>query len=100
MIPLSLRVPDELAMRLDKEAGREGKMRSEILRDAIDHYLSFLDRERFLSDMAEAARALAADTEAKIESKALGESGVEDGLDGLIAAEGEDARPSHRPWWT
>lgn len=99
MIPMSLRIPDELAARLDREADREGKMRSEVLRDAIDHYLRFLERERSLSEMAEAARALAADHEVGKESKDLGESGVEDGLDGLIASEGEEWKSSQRPWW-
>lgn len=89
MIPLSLRLPEGLAVRLDREAGLEGKMRSEIVRQAIDHYISFLERERFLTEMVEAARSLAEDREARAESKELSGNFVDERLDSLVAAEHE-----------
>lgn len=99
MIPLSLRLPEDLAFRLDREADLEGKMRSEIVRQAIDHYISFLERERFLTKMVEAARSLAEDREARAESKELSENLVDEGLDSLIAAEHEDGTDSGLTWW-
>ena len=99
MISLSLRLPDELASRLDQEAGLEGKLRSEIVREAIDHYVTFLERERFLSSMVEAARSLAKDALSRSESAELSESLVDEGLDALIAAEREEGLNSDLKWW-
>ena len=43
--------------RLAREAERAQRPKSEIARDAIVDYLSRLERERFLADIARAARA-------------------------------------------
>jgi predicted transcriptional regulator len=53
---VSIRLPDDLEARLAREAERAQRPKSEIARDAIADYLERLDRERFLSETARAAR--------------------------------------------
>jgi predicted transcriptional regulator len=54
---LSLRLPDEVEARLDAEARREGVARSEVARAAIVEFLDRRERDRFLAEIARAARA-------------------------------------------
>lgn len=65
---ISLRLPDDLEERLAREAERANAARSEIARRAVAEYLERQERERILSEMAAAARALAADPEARAEA--------------------------------
>ncbi len=60
---VSIRLPDEVEARLAEEAERLRRPKSEIARDAIVDYLKRKARERFLDDIARAARARG-DTEA------------------------------------
>jgi predicted transcriptional regulator len=53
---ISLRLADELLAKLEREAARAGKARSEIVRDAVVSYLSRQERDRFLADIARAAK--------------------------------------------
>src|SRR5690606_19848726 len=53
---VSIRLPDDVEARLADEAERAGRPKSEIARDAIIDYLERLERERFLADIARAAR--------------------------------------------
>ncbi len=54
---ISLRLPEELERLLAREAERAGKGRSEIAREALADYLERRERERFLAEIARAARA-------------------------------------------
>jgi predicted DNA-binding protein len=54
---VSIRLPEDVEARLTREADRLGRPKSELARDAIIDYLERLERERFLSDIARAARA-------------------------------------------
>jgi predicted transcriptional regulator len=69
---VSIRLPDDLEALLAREAARRQRPKSEIARDAIVEYLDRIERERFLADIARAARergtreALAVATEALI----------------------------------
>jgi predicted DNA-binding protein len=54
---VSIRLPDEVEARLTREAERAQRPKSEIARDAIVDYLQRLDRDRFLAEIARAARA-------------------------------------------
>lgn len=81
MASLSLRIPDELVMRLERAAELEQRGRSEIVRDALDRYLEDKARERFLADMVREARAVYADPAALREAGQLGED--------FLAAENE-----------
>lgn len=55
---LSMRIDDDLDQRLSREAERERRTRSEIVRDALSSFLSERDRQRFLDEIARAAREL------------------------------------------
>ncbi len=57
MSTVSIRLPDDVVLRLDREAERTHRPKSEIARDAIAEYLARLERDRFLAEIARAARA-------------------------------------------
>ena len=54
---VSIRLPDDVEAKLAREAARTQRPKSEIARDAIVDYLKRLERERFLAEIARAARA-------------------------------------------
>ena len=54
---VSIRLPDDVEARLAREADRLERPKSELARDAIIDYLERLERERFLGEIARAARA-------------------------------------------
>ena len=54
---VSIRLPDDVEARLAREAARLERPKSELARDAIVDYLERLERERFLGEIARAARA-------------------------------------------
>jgi predicted transcriptional regulator len=54
---VSIRLPDDLELILNREAERTRRPKSEIARDAIADYLTRMERDRFLTDIARAARA-------------------------------------------
>jgi predicted transcriptional regulator len=60
---VSIRLPDEVDRGLNREAQRTQRPKSEIARDAIADYLNRQQRDRFLADIAKAARSRG-DTEA------------------------------------
>lgn len=57
MSTVSLRIPDELDEKLNREARRENRSRSELLREAIIEYLERKEKERFIADFVAEARA-------------------------------------------
>lgn len=60
MANLSVRVPDRLQQRLDRESSASRRPRSDLVREAIAEYVTRRERERELTAMEEAARAMAA----------------------------------------
>jgi predicted transcriptional regulator len=54
---VSIRLPEDVEARLSREAARLERPKSELARDAIIDYLARLERERFLGEIARAARA-------------------------------------------
>lgn len=70
---ISLRLPDDLEARLEKEASLTSRPRSEVARDAIADYLARVERERFLASLEAAARILASNPETGGEALALAE---------------------------
>jgi predicted transcriptional regulator len=68
---LSIRLPDDVEARLAREAERAQRPKSEIARDAIVDYLSRLERERFLADIARAARARGHDEALEVAEEAM-----------------------------
>jgi predicted DNA-binding protein len=53
---VSIRLPDDVEAQLAREAERAERTKSEIARDAIVDYLQRLERDRFLAEIARAAR--------------------------------------------
>ena len=54
---VSIRLPDDVEAWLAREAVRLDRTKSELARDAIVDYLERIERGRFLSEIARAARA-------------------------------------------
>jgi predicted transcriptional regulator len=57
MAIVSIRLPDDVVLSLNREAERTRRAKSEIARDAIAEYLKRQERDRFLAEIARAARA-------------------------------------------
>ena len=68
---VSIRLPDDVEARLAREAARAQRPKSEIARDAIVDYLERLERERFLAEIARAARARGDDEALEATNEAL-----------------------------
>ena len=54
---VSIRLPEDIEASLTREAERTQRAKSEIARDAIADYLKRQERDRFLAEIARAARA-------------------------------------------
>jgi len=63
MSTVSIRLPDDIDLGLTREAELTHRAKSEIARDAIADYLKRQERDRFLAEIARAAR-VGADAEA------------------------------------
>lgn len=92
---MSLRLPDDLAARLDTEVELDGRARSEVVRTALAEYLLRRERERFMAEVVAAASALAHDPAARAEALAINEEFLPTENDALDVAEGR--RPGE-PW--
>ena len=56
MALVSIRLPEDVEARLARESERTQRSKSEIARDAIVDYLRRTERDRFLAEIARAAR--------------------------------------------
>lgn len=104
MPSLSLRLPDDLEQRLDKEARLEGVPRSEVARAAIDDFLARRERERFLAELVAEARAAYGNQKIRGEASALAEEFLDSDNAALDLAEGREAGAgepdeSGESWW-
>lgn len=68
---VSIRLPDDVEARLAREAARLERPKSELARDAIVDYLERIERERFLGEIARAARARGDDEALAVANEAL-----------------------------
>ena len=68
---VSLRLPDDLERKLSQEATLSGQPRSQLIREALEDLLSRRERERVVAAMVAAAKALAADPDARAEAVAV-----------------------------
>ncbi len=90
---VSIRLPDEVEALLTREAARMQRPKSEIARDAIVDYLERMERERFLGDIARAARERGA-----TEALAAAEEALRTGNEALALSEGgvQEQKPRYR----
>jgi len=70
---LNVRLPEELESRLEAEALRSRRSRSDLVRDAIGAYLAERERERFMQAMGRAAKAIGDDESSARESREMAE---------------------------
>ncbi len=71
MATLSLRLPDDIDARLERESQSTDRAKSEIVRDAIVEFLTRQERQRFLDAIARAARSGGGDESLAIAEEAL-----------------------------
>lgn len=99
---ISLRLDEELELRLANEAHVEGKPRSEVIRSALAEYLERRERERFMAEMVGEMRQAYSSRARRLEAIELGEELL--ALDAETADTGSDMNgadaqtPSDR-WW-
>jgi len=106
---ISVRVPDELETRLNREADLAQLPRSAVVREAIADLVVRRERERFLGEYIAEARRGYADPALHSEALALAEESVELDNEALALAEALppaqgpslDALPdpAGAPWW-
>ena len=92
---VSIRLPDDIEAQLAREAERTQRPKSEIARDAIVDYLRRSERERFLAEIARAARAR--DT---ADAVAVAEESLPVDNESLTIAEAHGVREAPRPYKT
>jgi predicted transcriptional regulator len=89
---VSIRLPEDVEARLSREAARLERPKSELARDAIIDYLARLERERFLGEIARAARARGDD-----EALATANEALSTDNEALAVGEGvRERKPAYR----
>ena len=88
---VSLRLPDDLERKLSQEATISGQPRSQLIREALEDLLSRRERERVVAAMVAAAKALAADPDARAEALAVAADFLPAENEALAQAEGRPA---------
>ncbi|MBI4756026.1 MAG: ribbon-helix-helix protein, CopG family [Betaproteobacteria bacterium] len=99
MSALSLRLPDDIDLRLEQEAVVEGRSRSEVARAAIVEYLERREKERFMAEMVEEARRAYSNPAIRREAREIADDVVDDGLDAIIADERTAGIDPDEKWW-
>jgi metal-responsive CopG/Arc/MetJ family transcriptional regulator len=100
MPALSLRLPEDLDLRLGDEARLERLPRSEVVRIAIVDYLARRERERFMAELVAEAHTAYADESVRRTALELAEEGMATSNEALDIAEGRKrgAKPAEK-WW-
>jgi len=96
---ISVRLPEEVEAVLEHEAHLSHRSRSELVREAITEYVARRERQRFQEKMASAARALAADAEARGGALGVAEGPLDDGLGRDADGRGDGPGGSAERWW-
>ncbi|MGH8247215.1 MAG: CopG family ribbon-helix-helix protein, partial [Gammaproteobacteria bacterium] len=101
---ISLRLPDDLAEKLDREAERGECGRSEILREALENYLNEKERTRFMEDMVREAHSVYSDPHAARAAQQVVDEflPVENEVLDRIETAGSAGKRSRKPpakWW-
>lgn len=99
MSHLSVRLPEEVEQRLDREAKRTGRNRSDLVREAVGQYLTQKERDRMIEEMKQAARELSSDPDAIRESRELAEEGVDAWIDSIEREERAAGVDPDEKWW-
>jgi len=95
MAAISVRLPDDLEARLDREAAAQGSPRSEIARTAIEEFLDRRERARVVGAFVAEARAAYGDRATRDEAIALTNEALP--LDNEVLQRVERERSTRRP---
>lgn len=98
---VSLRLPDDLEQKLDREAELAGCPRSEIMRDALIQLIRLRERERFMAQYVAEARQGYADPLLRHEALEIADDFRSSDNDALDLAEGKlaESATAAEPWW-
>ena len=99
MAHINLRLPDELAEKLERETKLERRGRSEIVRDALDGYLALKSRERLMAEMVREARALYGDPKSAAEARQIDEDFLVAENEALERSEAGTGSNADEKWW-
>lgn len=101
MSNISIRLPEDIERQLNEEARFSDKNRSELVREAVGEYLTRRQKERQISEMKNAARALYTDSEAAAEARRIQlDFDAVDSTEQQIEAEERTAGiDPHQKWW-
>ena len=99
MSHLSVRLPEEVEHRLDREAELTGRSRSALVREAVGQYLTQRERDRMIEEMKRAARVLSSDPDAIRECRELAEEGLQDWIEGIEREERAAGIDPNEKWW-
>lgn len=104
MSMLNIRLTEQIEQQLAEEARRENKTRSEIARDALNWYLTEIEKKRFMDQLLEEARMAYADNNIRQEALDIAEEFLS--LDGEIPEKTDNSAPADPPnpessekWW-
>lgn len=73
MTMLNIRLTEQIEQQLAEEARRENKTRSEIVRDALNWYLTEIEKKRFMDQLLDEARAAYANNNIRREALEIAE---------------------------
>jgi metal-responsive CopG/Arc/MetJ family transcriptional regulator len=99
MSTLSIRFPEDLERKLDEEARRAHKGRSELVREAVQEYVQRREKERFMQGMVQEMREWQGDDAARRESHELSDTMPDDDLDALSRTEQDAVEAPDQRWW-
>ncbi|MFZ5522739.1 MAG: CopG family transcriptional regulator [Pseudomonadota bacterium] len=104
MSTLNLRLTDQIDQQLSREARLENRTRSEVAREALAWYLTEMEKNRFMNQLVEEARAAYSNKDIRREALEIAEEFLPAENEALDAAEGRKtgkSKPgSHgEKWW-
>lgn len=104
MTTLNIRLTDRIEQRLNEEAARENKTRSEVARDALTWYLTEIEKKRFMDQLLEEAREAYGNESIRQEAKLIAEEFLPLENEALDKAEGQlsgnlQHAESGEKWW-
>lgn len=94
MSTLNLRLTDQIDQQLSQEAQRENRTRSEVAREALAWYLTEMEKNRFMNQLVEEARAAYSNKDIRREALEIAEEFLPAENEALDIAEG---RQTNKP---
>lgn len=98
---LSVRLPEEVEESLEREAEIAHRSRSDLVREAIGEYVTRRERDRYIAEMTEAARALYADPAVRTEDREIQADldAIDESIDHIEAEERAAGIDPDEKWW-